>query len=73
MLKMLPSLICFALILAPQAPLTEKDSKSEELDDRTNVVVPAGEVIDYDYFAIGDSTEISGIVNGDVYSAGGLV
>ena len=37
------------------------------------MVVPAGEVIDYDYFGIGGSTEISGIVNGEVYSAGGLV
>jgi cytoskeletal protein CcmA (bactofilin family) len=73
MLKIFPSLICFALILAPQVPATEKDTEIEESDHREIVAIPAGEVIDHDYFAFGDSIEISGIVNGDVYAAGGSV
>ena len=66
-------MIFLALILSPQVPSSEKDPESEQHDDRKIVVVPAGEVIDRDYFAIGDSIEISGIVNGDVYAVGGSV
>jgi hypothetical protein len=35
--------------------------------------VPAGQVIDRDYFAAGPLVEISGTVNGDLYAAGGQV
>lgn len=73
MLKIFPSLLCLALILAPQVPASEKQSETEERDDRKIVVIPAGQVIHHDYFAFGDSIEISGIVNGDVYAIGGSI
>lgn len=37
------------------------------------VVLGPEEIIDEDYFAVGDSVEIYGTVNGDAYVAGGLV
>ena len=37
------------------------------------VSLPAGQVIDHDYFAIGPLVQISGTVNGDLYAAGGQV
>jgi hypothetical protein len=37
------------------------------------VVLPAGQVIEGNYFAIGKTVEISGIVEGDVYVLGGQV
>jgi hypothetical protein len=37
------------------------------------VGVPAGQVIDRDYFATGPLVEIAGTVNGDLYAAGGQV
>lgn len=73
MLKLFSPLICFALILAPQVPATQKDRETEESGMRKIVTLPAGEVIDGDYFAFGDSIEISGIVNGDVYAVGGSI
>ena len=36
-------------------------------------VLSADEVVDGDYFAVGEIVEISGTVNGDVYAAGGQV
>lgn len=56
------------------------DSRADQGDERhdsdakrTLVVVPAGKVIDRDYFAFGQQVEISGTVNGDVYAVGGHV
>jgi len=40
---------------------------------RAVVSVPAGQVINRDYFALGELIEISGTVNGDVYAVGGQV
>ncbi len=42
-------------------------------DTPTNVVLPAGETVDRDYFAVGDTVRVSGTVNGDAYIAGGSV
>src|SRR4249920_606798 len=45
-------------------------------DDKTArklVVIPAGQVIDRDLFAVGEIVEISGTVNGDVYAVGGQI
>jgi cytoskeletal protein CcmA (bactofilin family) len=38
-----------------------------------NVTVPRSQVIDGDYFAFGETVEISGTINGDLYAAGGQV
>jgi len=37
------------------------------------MILPAGKVINNDYFAYGERVEISGTVNGDVYAVGGQV
>lgn len=73
MFKIFASFLCFALILSPQVPAIDKDSDGEEPYVREIVAVPAGEVVDHDYFAFGQSVEISGTVNGDVYAAGGSI
>lgn len=38
-----------------------------------NIVLPASETVDHDYFAGGDSVRVSGTVNGDAYVGGGTV
>jgi hypothetical protein len=38
-----------------------------------SVSLPAGQVIDHDYFAAGPLVQISGTINGDLYAAGGQV
>lgn len=40
---------------------------------RKLVVIPTGQVIDRDFFAVGEIVEISGTVNGDVYAVGGQI
>lgn len=37
------------------------------------MILPAGQVVNKDYFAYGERVEISGTVNGDVYAAGGQI
>ena len=58
------------LFVAPAAAQDEHPMKS---DTEELVSLPAGAVIDKDYFAYGERVEISGTVNGDVYVAGGQV
>ena len=58
------------LFLAPAASANNNDKKDLE---NKNVVLPAGEVVNKDYFATGNTVEISGTVNGDVYAFGGQV
>ena len=49
----------------------EEDEKKPWI--KKQVTVRAGAVIDGDYFAAGETVEISGTINGDVYVAGGRV
>ena len=73
MLTIFPPLLCFVLILAPQVPASKPNSEIEHSEWRKIITVPTGQVINHDYFAFGESVEISGTVNGDVYAAGGQV
>ncbi|MER3424591.1 MAG: hypothetical protein C4293_16600 [Nitrospiraceae bacterium] len=61
-----------ALLLCVALPAAA-DDKQEKSGFGSVASVPAGEVINGDYFAIGRAVEISGTVNGDVYAAGGTV
>lgn len=45
----------------------EKDEHDEKASSRKLVTVPAGQVIDNDFFAFGEVVEISGTINGDFY------
>lgn len=47
--------------------------KSKEIEDHSIIIIPSHTVYEGDYFASGDSIEISGIVNGDVYLLAGQV
>ena len=67
-----PVLIFLPLFLAPHVAANQHGD-GQESSDRKIVTLPAGEVINQDYFAVGESIEISGTVNGDVYAAGGHV
>jgi len=58
----------FLIFLAP-ATFAASDNEISQRD----VVLPVGQVVNRDYFAIGRSVEISGTVNGDVYAFGGQV
>lgn len=60
-----------ALILFLSTASAQERPRQRRSDSRT--IVPASQVIDGDYFAFGESVEISGTVNGDLYAAGGQV
>jgi len=63
----------FALILF-LFPLFLFSYESHSGDDEVDIVVlPAGTVLNQDFFAYGKSIEVSGTVNGDVYVFGGQV
>ena len=71
--KFIQSFLCLVLLLVPQARGGEEEPELVASDSKNVIAVPAGQVIDQDYFAAGNSVEISGIVNGDVYVAGGSI
>jgi hypothetical protein len=62
-----------AIILLSPLLVYANDNDHEETSDWKISSLPAGEVINRDYFAYGESVEISGTVNGDVYAAGAQV
>lgn len=47
--------------------------KPKEIEDHSVIMIPSHVVYEGDYFASGDSIEISGVVNGDVYLIAGQV
>jgi len=68
----------FALLLVffPPLVVSANDNDHDDQEDDSNWTissVPPGQVRDRDYFAYGESIEISGTVNGDVYAVGGQV
>ena len=72
MAKILAGFLSLIFLLVPEIHANE-NNQEEEYSERDIVSVPAGEVIEGDYFAFGKSVEISGTVNGDVYAAGGTI
>jgi cytoskeletal protein CcmA (bactofilin family) len=58
------------LLAAPSGARSDRGAQS---DHDAVMILPAGAVINQDYFAYGERVEISGTVNGDVYVAGGQV
>ena len=40
---------------------------------KKNIILPKEEVVNKDYFAVGDTVTLSGTVNGDAYVAGGII
>ncbi|OGD84587.1 hypothetical protein A2165_02415, partial [Candidatus Curtissbacteria bacterium RBG_13_40_7] len=40
---------------------------------KKNVILPKEEIVNKDYFAVGDTVTLAGTVNGDAYIAGGIV
>ncbi len=71
-MKILFKLVAVILLLSPLL-VYANDRDHEEASDWKISSLPAGEVINRDYFAYGESVEISGTVNGDVYAVGGQV
>jgi len=66
-------LIVVAALLVFLPTLSVASEKDENSSIRKLVTVSAGQVIDRDFFAFGETVEISGTVNGDVYAAAGQV
>lgn len=66
-------LIVVVALLVFLPTLSVASEKDENSSIRKLVTVPAGQVIDRDFFAFGETVEISGTVNGDVYAAAGQV
>jgi cytoskeletal protein CcmA (bactofilin family) len=58
-----------AIIVAPAIAQQQTGSKRA----RSHVTLATSQVIDGDYFAFGETVEISGTVNGDLYASGGQV
>lgn len=63
-MRLISKLLCFFLVFT-SAFLFAADNEVPE--EQTVIVVPAGVVHDGNFFAMGSSVEISGVVNGDVY------
>lgn len=59
----------FILLLTIPGPSVRADNN----DQVKNIVLTKDEVINHDYFAAGNTVNISGIINGDAYVAGGNV
>lgn len=59
------------LLLVPVLLCSAK--KPKEIEDHSVIMIPSHMVYEGDYFASGDSIEISGVVNGDVYLFAGQV
>lgn len=59
------------LCMASPSVFADESVPRSPLGDRA--VLPAGRVVQGDYFAFGPHVEISGIVNGDLYAAGGEI
>lgn len=73
--RMCPSRIVWLVMSIALASLligsaSAQDEHPEGSDKKELVSLPAGAVINKDYFAYGERVEISGTVNGDVYVAG---
>lgn len=64
-------LFLFAMATIP-LPVAGAES-NRDFENRRIVTLPAGTVINKDYFATGETINIDGTVNGDVYAAGGRV
>ncbi|MEW6324869.1 MAG: hypothetical protein AB1515_05735 [Nitrospirota bacterium] len=62
-----------ALVVLINGVAAAEDEDPMEFGKRARVSLPAGEVVNRDYFAAGRVIEIFGTVNGDVYAAGGQV
>jgi hypothetical protein len=65
-------ILCVASLLLAGTAHASRDENGRDVEKEV-VTLPAGEVINRDYFAVGEVVEISGIVNGDAYVAGGRV
>lgn len=63
--------IILLLLLVPALVCAAK--KPKEVEDHSVIMIPSHEVYEGDYFASGDSIEISGVVHGDVYLFAGQV
>lgn len=66
--KVVFAFVMGAILLPSVVSAQDNDSKKIQI-----MALPAGEVVDHDYFAAGEVVEVSGTVNGDVYAAGGQV
>ncbi len=62
-------IVAASLLVRPAWAQDEHPNSAE----RDVVTLPAGVVVNQDYFAYGERVEISGTVNGDVYAAGGQI
>ena len=71
-MKILLTLLTLPLLIYP-FPIYANDKVPKDDAEWKISSLPAGEVIHHDYFAYGESVEISGTVNGDVYAAGGQI
>jgi cytoskeletal protein CcmA (bactofilin family) len=60
-------------VLLLGVPASANADRGAASDHDAVMILPAGAVVDRDYFAYGERVEISGTVNGDVYVAGGQV
>ena len=69
-MKKIVFFLTVVLLLTVSFPIFAQPNWSEE---KKKVVLEVGEVIDHDYFAVGESVTISGIVNGDVFAGAGSI
>jgi hypothetical protein len=66
-------LILWVISFVTVSSVTAQPEKTLEPGEHPAMILPAGKVINRDYFAYGERVEISGTVNGDVYAVGGQV
>ena len=64
------AMLIAVIFLCSAAPAQERAAARAS---ENHVSVPSSQVVNGDYFAFGDSVEISGTINGDLYASGGQV
>lgn len=73
MMKKAFTAVALALLLTfPLGSLVFGQGNTARIQDQP-VILPANEIVNHDYYAVGSTVAILGTVNGDVYAAGGTV
>lgn len=67
MFKQILSILFISLLIFPSSVHAQENAEKKLM------TLPAGEIVDRDYFAASEVVEISGTVNGDVYAVGGQI
>ena len=73
MRRFIIGLVLFLILAFPPGVYAAQTMLGKNMYAQKVISLPAGEVVEGDFFAAGETVEIYGTVNGDVYAAGGQI